>query len=193
MGVVVGTAVHNTTIFSGNLKYVVLAPYWNVPYSIVKNEMGRTAGYFSSRNMEIVGRYSDGLPIVRQKPGKNNALGKVKFLFPNSYNIYLHDTPSKSLFGQTDRAFSHGCIRLSDPTRLAYYFLDGYKGWNKAKIDETMSGTKETSVAIDTEVPVLIAYLTAFVDPQTGSMNFRKDVYGHDKKMASRMFGGSSN
>ncbi len=189
MGVVVGTAAHNTTIFSGTLKHVVLAPYWNVPYSIVKNEMGRTASYFSKRNMEIVGRYNDGLPMVRQKPGASNSLGRVKFLFPNSYNIYLHDTPSKGLFSQTDRAFSHGCIRLSDPKKLAYYFLDGYKGWTVEKIDATMNGSKETYVNIDEEVPVLIAYLTAWVDPANGDINFRKDLYGHDKKMASRLFG----
>lgn len=189
MGVVVGTTAHNTTIFSGNLKYVVMAPYWNVPYSIVKNEMGRSNAYFAKRNMEIVGRYKDGLPMVRQKPGPNNALGKVKFLFPNSYSIYLHDTPSKSAFDQSNRAFSHGCIRLSNPQKLAYYFLDGYKGYSKQKIDEAMNGKKETTVTIDEEIPVLIAYLTAFVDPVTGQVNFRKDIYGHDGKMAERMFG----
>jgi L,D-transpeptidase YcbB len=165
----------------------VLSPYWNVPYSIVKNEMGRSASYFSRRNMEIVGRYSDGLPMVRQKPGPSNALGRVKFLFPNSYNIYLHDTPSKSLFGQNTRAFSHGCIRVQDPVRLARFLLDKDTAWPPEKIDEGMKGNKEITITLDQPVPVFVGYFTVWVDGK-GKLHFRKDLYGHDKKMADRLF-----
>jgi murein L,D-transpeptidase YcbB/YkuD len=169
------------------MKYVVFAPYWNVPYSIVKNEMGRTAAYFNKRNMEIVGRYKDGLPMVRQKPGPGNSLGKVKFLFPNSYSIYLHDTPSKSLFGQNTRAFSHGCIRVSDPPKLAHWVLRFNPEWSYEKIEEGFNYTKETTVTIAKPIPVFIGYFTCWVD-QNGKLNFRKDIYGRDKKLADHLF-----
>ena len=111
MNIVVGKEQHATVIFTGKIKYVVFSPYWNVPPSILKNEIlpaiRRNPNYLAKHNMEWNGN------SVRQKPGPGNALGKVKFLFPNSYNIYLHDSPAKSLFGETKRAFSHGCIRVS--------------------------------------------------------------------------------
>lgn len=187
MAVVVGKPATNTAIFNGVMKYVVFAPYWNVPYSIVKNEMGRSAAYFSKRNMEIVGRYNDGLPMVRQKPGPANALGKVKFLFPNSYSIYLHDTPSKSLFGQNTRAFSHGCIRVADPFKLAHWVLRFNLEWPYEKIEEGFNYTKETTVTIAKPVPVFIGYFTSWVD-QNGKLNFRNDIYGRDKKLADHLF-----
>jgi L,D-transpeptidase YcbB len=121
MDIVVGKAANRTVIFSDELKHIVFSPYWNVPRSIVRNEilpaMKRNPTYLRRNNMEITG-YSADLPIVRQKPGKSNALGQVKFLFPNSYNIYFHDTPAKSLFSREKRAFSHGCIRLEQPFAL---------------------------------------------------------------------------
>ena len=187
MAVVVGKPATNTVIFNGMMKYVVFAPYWNVPYSIVKNEMGRTAAYFNKRNMEIVGRYRDGLPMVRQKPGPGNSLGKVKFLFPNSYSIYLHDTPSKSLFGQNTLAFSHGCIRVADPSRLAHWVLRFNQEWPYEKIEEAFDYKKETTVNIAKPVPVFIGYFTCWVD-QNGKLNFRKDIYGRDKKLADHLF-----
>src|SRR5690606_21988480 len=117
---------------SGDIKYVVFSPYWNVPASIVRNEIipaiNRNRNYISKSNMEITG-YSGGLPIVRQKPGPNNSLGLVKFLFPNSYNIYLHDTPAKSLFNESSRAFSHGCVRIAEPEKLARFLLQGDSTW----------------------------------------------------------------
>jgi murein L,D-transpeptidase YcbB/YkuD len=187
MAVVVGKPATNTAIFNGMMKYVVFAPYWNVPYSIVKNEMGRTAAYFNKRNMEIVGRYSDGLPMVRQKPGPGNSLGKVKFLFPNSYSIYLHDTPSKSLFGQNTRAFSHGCIRVADPSKLAHWVLRFNQEWPYEKIEKAFDYKKETTVTIAKPVPVFIGYFTCWVD-QNDKLNFRKDIYGRDKKLADHLF-----
>src|SRR5690606_25394960 len=114
MNVVVGKEGNNTTIFTGHLDQVVFSPYWNIPRSIVKNEilpaMQKNAGYLAGQNMEITEEGE--IPVIRQRPGPGNALGKVKFLFPNNFNIYFHDTPAKSLFSRDKRAFSHGCIRL---------------------------------------------------------------------------------
>ncbi len=111
MNVIVGKEGTGTVIFTGNLKYIVFSPYWNVPESIVKNEivpgMQRNSNYLASHNMEITGTRGD-LPVVRQLPGRDNSLGNVKFLFPNSYDIYLHDTPNRNLFSATNRNFSHG-------------------------------------------------------------------------------------
>lgn len=187
MAVVVGKPASNTVIFNGTMQYVVFAPYWNVPYSIVKNEMGRTASYFSKRNMEVVGKYGDGLPIVRQKPGPSNSLGRVKFLFPNSYSIYLHDTPSKSLFGETKRAFSHGCIRVQQPEKLAQWVLRNNPEWTNQKIAAALQLSKELTVNVANPIPVFIGYFTCWID-QEGRLNFRNDIYGHDEKLGNHLF-----
>jgi len=187
MAVVVGKPATTTVIFNGNMQYVVFAPYWNVPYSIAKNEMGRSASYFSKRNMEVVGHYSDGTPMVRQKPGPSNSLGKVKFLFPNSYSIYLHDTPSKGLFGQTTRAFSHGCIRIAEPEKMANWALRFNPEWTPEKIKEAMNASKEKTVTINKPIPVFVGYFTCWVD-SNGKLNFRNDLYGHDQKLADHLF-----
>ena len=185
MKIVAGSTAHNTVIFTGTLKNVVFSPYWNVPPSIYKKEilpaMRRDNNYLARHNME---RYGNG---VRQKPGPNNALGLVKFLFPNDYNIYLHDTPSKSLFGESRRAFSHGCIRLAEPEKLANFILRNDKNWDSGKIKKAMQSGKEKYVTVKDVVPVYIGYFTAWVDRQ-GKINFRDDIYGHDKKMAQQMF-----
>jgi L,D-transpeptidase YcbB len=190
MNVVVGSLQHNTVIFNGDLKYIVLSPYWNVPVSIVKNEImpgiKKNPDYIAKHNMEITG-YSGNVPIVRQKPGANNSLGKVKFLFPNSYNIYLHDTPAKSLFGETSRAFSHGCIRLGEPRKLAEFLLRHDSTWTKDKIEKGMNADKEKYITLPKPIPVFIGYFTAWVDSE-GMLNFRDDVYGHDAKLAEKMF-----
>jgi murein L,D-transpeptidase YcbB/YkuD len=190
MNVVVGKVGHNTMMFNGDLNQIVFSPYWNVPPSIVKNEilpaMGRNPNYIASQNMEVTGN-SGGLPEVRQKPGQGNALGKVKFLFPNSFNIYFHDTPSKSLFDREKRAFSHGCIRLSDPTKMAEYLLRNQSEWTPEKIQEAMNAGTEKYVKLQKPVPVIITYYTAWVDDK-GRMNFRDDIYKHDDKLAKKMF-----
>ena len=126
------------------------------------------------------------MPVIRQKPGAKNALGKVKFLFPNSHNIYFHDTPAKSLFEMRKRAFSHGCIRLSEPKKLAEYLLRNDPEWTSAKIDKAMNAGKESWVKLNEPVAVAITYFTAWVDKQ-GVLNFREDIYGHDKQMAKRI------
>jgi murein L,D-transpeptidase YcbB/YkuD len=206
--VVVGKPGANTVIFSNEVKYVVFAPYWNVPPGILQKEvlpaMRRNPGYLTRNHMEVV--TGNGKPvnagsinwskaslsnfpyIIRQLPGGANSLGKVKFLFPNEYNIYLHDTPSKGLFGENKRTFSHGCIRVSEPQHLAEWLLRNDSSWNKSKIVDAMNGSKEKFVTLKQRVPVYIGYFTAFVDSE-GRLNFRDDVYGHDAKLATTLFG----
>lgn len=190
MNIVVGTVANNSVIFNDELKYIVFAPYWNVPMSIARNEivpaMRRNKKYLARNNMEITG-YNKGVPVVRQKPGKHNALGLVKFLFPNSYSIYFHDTPSKSLFEREQRAFSHGCIRLQKPVELAKYLLRNQPEWTDEKMEEAMNGSKETWVTLPKAVPVMITYFTAWVDGDD-VIHFNKDVYKHDEKLAARLF-----
>ena len=181
MNVVVGKNQSKTVIFNGDIKYVVFAPYWNVPSSIIKNEIlpgiKRNANYLANHNMEWNGGN------VRQKPGKNNSLGLVKFLFPNSHSIYLHDSPAKSLFSETNRAFSHGCIRLAEPKKLATYLLRNDSSWNSRKIDSAMNAGKEKYVTLKKTLPVFIVYFTAWVSTETGQLNFRKDIYQRDGRL----------
>ncbi len=190
MNIVVGKAANKSVIFSDELKYVVFSPYWNIPRSIVRNEiypaMQRSSSYLRRKNMEVTG-YSGGLPNVRQKPGNDNALGNVKFIFPNSYNIYFHDTPSRSLFKKEERAFSHGCIRLQQPFDLAVYLLRNQPEWTNEKIKAAMNSSKEKWVTLDKTVAVFITYFTSWVDEQ-GLLHFTDDVYGHDKKLAAHLF-----
>ncbi len=191
MRVIVGSAANNTVIFSGNLKYIVFSPYWNVPESIVRKEilpaMQKNRNYISSHNMEVTG-YNGSLPIVRQKPGPANSLGLVKFLFPNSYSIYLHDTPNRNLFQQSGRGLSHGCIRIADPKKFAQYLLrEDSLTWTSSKIDTAMHLAKEKWVTLKQTVPVYLVYFTAWVD-KDGLLNFRKDIYGHDAKMNNKLF-----
>ncbi len=190
MNVVVGKEGHNTMMFSGDLNQVVFSPYWNVPPSIVKNEilpaLEGNPGYLASQNMEQVGT-EDGMPKIRQLPGPGNSLGKVKFLFPNSFNIYFHDTPAKSLFEKDKRAYSHGCIRLAEPEKMAQYLLRDQPEWTPEKIHAAMDSGNERFVKLKKPVPVLITYYTAWVD-QNGQLNFRDDIYDHDRKLASKMF-----
>lgn len=191
MNVVVGKEGHNTTIFTGNLNQVVFSPYWNVPQDIVEKEilpaMENDFDYLTRNEMEETGDSIDGLPVIRQLPGPKNSLGKVKFLFPNSFDIYFHDTPAKSLFNQARRAYSHGCIRLSDPEKMATYLLRDQKEWTPEKIDEAMNSGEEQIVKLKKPVPVLITYYTAWVD-EKGMLNFRDDIYDHDSNLSQKMF-----
>jgi murein L,D-transpeptidase YcbB/YkuD len=188
--VVVGKEGHSTMMFNGDLNQVVFSPYWNVPPSIVAKEilpaMEKNSNYIAKENMEITGN-DDGLPVVRQKPGPGNALGKVKFLFPNSFNIYFHDTPAKSLFEKDKRAYSHGCIRLREPEKLANYVLRNQPEWTPEKINEAMNSGEEKYVKVKDPIPVVITYYTAWVD-ENGRLNFREDIYGHDANLARKMF-----
>ncbi|HJS55600.1 MAG TPA: L,D-transpeptidase family protein [Chitinophagaceae bacterium] len=188
--VVVGKEGHSTMMFNGDLNQVVFSPYWNVPPSIVAKEilpeMEKNPNYLASENMEITGN-DDGLPVIRQKPGPGNALGKVKFLFPNSFNIYLHDTPAKSLFEKDKRAYSHGCIRVREPEKLANYVLRNQPEWTPEKISEAMNSGDEKYVKVKNPIPVVITYYTAWVD-ENNRLNFRHDIYGHDERLAQKMF-----
>ncbi len=190
MNVVVGKEGTTTMMFNGDLNQVVFSPYWNVPPSIVRKEilpaMEKNPGYLAAKNMETTGE-EGGLPVVRQKPGGSNALGRVKFLFPNSFNIYFHDTPEKSLFEKDKRAYSHGCIRLSDPVWMANWLLRDDPQWTPEKIDAAMNSGDEKFVKLKKPVPVIIMYYTAWVD-QNGQLNFRDDIYKHDETLSKKMF-----
>src|SRR5687768_10107884 len=183
MPVAVGKEGTNTTMFSGEMNQVVFSPYWNIPASIVRNEilpkMKSDPNYLKSRNMEIVGKKNDSLPSIRQLPGKENSLGKVKFLFPNRYDIYLHDTNSKDIFKKDKRDVSHGCIRLSDAEKLANYLLRGNSAWTPEKVKAAMNAQKEQYVKLNATMPVTITYYTTWVD-ENGQLNFRDDVYAND-------------
>lgn len=185
MNVVVGQTMHKTAIFNGDLKYVVFSPYWNVPPGILSKEIlpciKRDPNYLKKHNMEWNGSG------VRQKPGPANSLGKVKFLFPNSFNIYLHDTPAKTLFGEDQRAFSHGCIRLSEPEKLAVYLLRNRPEWTTENIKASMNSGTEKYVTLSETVPVYITYFTSWVDKK-GKINFRNDVYKRDETVAKMIF-----
>jgi murein L,D-transpeptidase YcbB/YkuD len=193
MPVVVGKEGHNTMMFTGNLSQVVFSPYWNVPPSIVKKEilpaMDRNPNYLVQQHMEITGN-EGGLPSIRQLPGEKNSLGRVKFLFPNSFDIYFHDTPAKSLFSKEKRAYSHGCIRLSDPVKMANYVLTGDPKWTADAIETAMNSGNEQFVKVKDPIPVLITYYTAWVD-ENNQLHFADDIYGHDKNVAGKMFVGA--
>ncbi len=207
MDVIVGSAYGNrhTPVFTGTMRSVVFQPYWDVPPSIARREevprIRRDAGYASRQNLEIVNGGDVGATIypltstnldrvvagtlrLRQRPGPGNALGAVKFVFPNDYNVYLHGTPAQRLFAEARRDFSHGCIRTSDPPRLAEYVLQGQPGWDAARISAAMrDGAPSVRVAIDRPIPVYILYTTVVADDE-GRTNFLPDIYGHDRTLA---------
>ena len=188
MGVVVGKEGHHTAMFKGDLNQVVFSPYWNVTTTIAKEEIfpaiAKNPNYLATHNMELTPGGG-----VRQLPGPKNSLGRVKFLFPNSFNIYFHDTPAKALFSKDKRAYSHGCIRLSDPVKFAQYLLRNQPEWTPERQEAAMNSGKETFVKINKSVPVIITYYTAWVD-ENGVLNFRDDIYKQDADLAKRMFTG---
>lgn len=190
MPVIVGREGTNTVMFSGDINEIVFNPSWKIPASIVKNEimpaLKKDPNYLKKNNMEQTGK-NDSVPVIRQLPGKDNALGRMKFLFPNSHDIYLHDTPDKNLFARKDRALSHGCIRVADANKLAAYLLEGQSDWTKEKIQNMAKSNKEEHVKLKNTHPVTLTYYTAWVD-EGGLMNFRSDVYGHDKDARNKMF-----
>lgn len=183
--VVVGKTMNKTVIFSAPMKYIVFSPYWNIPSSIKKNEIlpgiAKNPNYLAEHNMEWNGNN------IRQKPGPKNSLGLIKFLFPNSNDIYLHDTPSKSLFERETRAFSHGCIRLAKPKELAIEILKDDPEWTPEKIEEAMNSGKETWYTLKNKIPVYIGYFTAWVDNEN-QIHFYDDIYKRDEKLASLLF-----
>jgi len=189
MPVIVGSASKNTIIFSDRMRYIVFSPYWNVPPSIVRAEIlpgiRNNSNYLASKNMEIT-THGD-LPTIRQLPGTSNSLGLVKFLFPNPYNIYLHDTPGKHLFAKQNRSLSHGCVRLGDARKMAGYLLRNDASWTAIKIDSAMHQQKEKWVTLKKTMPVFIAYFTSWVD-SNGVLQFRKDIYNLDTQLEQLFF-----
>lgn len=185
MRIVAGKPTSRTPMFTGTMTHLVLNPYWNVPPNILRNEVlphiRRDPRYLAKQNME---RLPGGK--VRQRPGPNNALGKVKFLFPNRFDVYLHDTPSRSLFSRSVRTFSHGCIRVEKPLDLAEYLLKDDPAWTREKIEKATGDRRERWVQIPNPLPVHLVYWTAWVD-EAGVTQFRKDVYGRDKPLAEEL------
>jgi murein L,D-transpeptidase YcbB/YkuD len=202
MKIVVGKAYghHNTPVFSDSMQYVVFRPYWEVPPSITRAEMVphvvRDPDYFANKGFEVVdskrnvvstntvtpevlGRIRAGKFFVRQKPGPKNALGLVKFVFPNSYNVYMHDTPATEFFAKSRRDFSHGCIRLEKPAELAAWVLRDNPGWTPDRILAAMNGTATLRVNLAHPIPVFIVYATVIV-LEDGVVHFYDDIYGHD-------------
>ncbi len=183
--VVVGKMMTQTVIFAGKMSYLVFSPYWNLPKNIIEEEvkpgLEKNKNYLKTHNME----WNNGQ--VRQLPGKNNSLGLVKFMFPNSNEIYLHDTPSKNLFSKENRAFSHGCVRVSRARDLAITLLENDEDWNEEKIDKAMHAGKESIYKLKEKIPVHIGYFTAWVD-DLGNINFYEDVYERDDRLAVLLF-----
>jgi len=204
--VVVGKEHHETPVFTSDIKYLVFNPTWTVPYSIASKEilpkLKRDSLYLQNRNMTLLrgdkvidpstidfNEYSRGnFPFtIRQEPGPNNALGIVKFIFPNKYAVYLHDTPSKSYFGKSERAFSHGCVRVQNPLVLAEQLL-GKQGYDRNKIDSILKTKKLKNVNLKEPMTVMIMYWTCYEDREEGKMYFYRDIYGRDKKILSELY-----
>jgi L,D-transpeptidase YcbB len=190
MPVIVGKEGSGTVMFSSQVNRIVFSPVWNIPESIVRDEMipkmKSDPGYLKKNNIVVV-KQNDSIPQLKELPGKTNPLGKAKFLFPNTHDIYLHDTPDKTAFANPNRTLSHGCIRVADATKLAEFLLRDQSDWNAQKIQQAMNSGKEQTVDLKTKRPVSITYLTAWVGTD-GQMNFRPDVYNHDKDAIEKMF-----
>lgn len=202
MEVIVGRAVRTQTpVFADEMTHLIFRPYWNVPRSILRNEVlpavARDPGYLARHDMEIVsGPGDDAKPVaatpealeaaragalrIRQRPGPKNSLGLVKFIFPNDDNVYLHGTPARELFARSRRDFSHGCVRVQNPPALAQWLLKDQPAWHAERIAAAMEGTKTQQANLSAPVPVLLYYLTAAVSPDDGLLHFADDIYGHD-------------
>jgi murein L,D-transpeptidase YcbB/YkuD len=184
MNAVVGKEFTKTPFFAAKMTDIVLNPWWNVPDSIARKELWpkqqRDSSYFAREHMVVTnGR-------IRQRPGPWNALGRIKFNLPNRYDVYLHDTPSKSLFERAFRAFSHGCIRVQKPRELALLLLDDQPQWTPECIDATIEAGVERSVPLTAPVPVFVLYWTALVGDD-GHMEFYRDHYGEDAAIAAAL------
>jgi murein L,D-transpeptidase YcbB/YkuD len=202
MRVVVGAPDNETPIFADQMTHVVFSPYWNVPPGIAKDETipraERDPGFLARNNMEVVGASgavvdpdsvdwsnASGLRI-RQRPGSGNALGGVKFIFPNNFDVYLHDTNATTLFDRLERGLSHGCVRVEEPLKLAQYVLRDQPEWTPEAIDAAMKSGQEKHVKLKEQIPVYIVYKTAWV--HDGGVRFLKDLYGHDADQAAKLF-----
>jgi len=202
MRVVVGEPGNETPIFADQMTHVVFSPYWNVPEGIAKDEtIPRAAsdpGFLTRNNMEVVGPSGEVVDPgsvdwsnakgyrVRQRPGSGNALGGVKFMFPNNFDVYLHDTNATTLFDRIERGLSHGCVRVEEPHKLAQYVLRDQPEWTAEAIDAAMKSGSEKHVKLKTQIPVYIVYKTAWV--HDGGVRFLKDLYGHDADQTAKLW-----
>lgn len=219
MNVIVGKArtknndkAQQTPVFTEKLSFLVFSPYWNIPNSILTKEilplLAQKPDYLQRNHMEIVANFSNdaiALPInaenitslknghlkLRQRPGKHNALGHIKFIFPNAYKVYLHDTPTLSLFKRPQRDFSHGCIRVENPSALAQFVLQNQPEWDDIKIRKAMTANVPLTVNVKRNIPVLIFYITALAT-KTG-VSFYPDIYNHDHTLKSALAERSQN
>jgi L,D-transpeptidase YcbB len=205
MDVIVGKSFDSTQtpVFAADMSYLIFRPYWEVPYSIALKEVVPGArshpADIERRQMEIVSGSGDSATVMpntadnvelvakgtlrlRQRPGPNNSLGLVKFMMPNSYNVYLHSTPAQSLFAETRRDFSHGCVRVSDPVGLAQYVLRDSPGWTREKILAAMNASQPLTVTLKERIRVFIVYGTA-IATEKGNVLFFDDIYRHDARL----------
>jgi murein L,D-transpeptidase YcbB/YkuD len=186
------------------MTYLVLNPTWTVPPGILANDtlpaVRRDPSYLKRQRMQVIDHQGRVVPassidwskvstrgfpyMLRQDPGPDNALGRVKFIFPNAHAVYLHDTPKRDLFAKSERAFSSGCIRVENPLELAALLLEGQKGWDRVAIDRAVAEGTTRTVTLAKPVPVLLVYLTAWVD-RDSKLQFRGDLYGRDPKVAA--------
>ena len=203
MRAIVGSKEDPTPVLKSAIAYLVFSPYWNIPLSIATEELvpkiRKNPRYLQTENIEVVRGSGEKAQVLdpskidwekssenpdyhlRQKPGAKNALGLVKFIFPNPYDVYLHDTPSDNLFARLTRTLSHGCVRVEKPADLAAYLLQDQTEWTPERIDDAMHAEKEKKVPLKTPLPVYLLYWTAWTDAE-GNINFRDDVYGYDEK-----------
>jgi murein L,D-transpeptidase YcbB/YkuD len=202
MRVVVGKPDSQTPIFNDEMTYVVFSPFWNVPGTIAQNEtlpsVVKDPGFLTRNNMDVVDKagntvdpstidLSDATAYrFRQRPGTGNSLGLVKFMFPNQYDVYLHDTPADSLFERAARSLSHGCVRVEQPEALAKYVLGDQPEWTPERISEAMHAGEEKTVKLKHALPVYLGYWTARVRPD-GLVQFRRDVYDVDNRLTARL------
>jgi murein L,D-transpeptidase YcbB/YkuD len=205
MDVIVGRGLNRQTpVFVEKMEYLIFRPYWNAPSSILRGEilpaLRREPDYLQRHDMEIVSGGGDDartVPLtedslaqlqqgrlrVRQRPGPRNALGLVKFIFPNDVNVYLHDTPAPELFSRSRRDFSHGCVRVQDPVALAEWALKGQEAWDRDRILAAMNARRPQQVNLKQPIQVILFYITAVVMPDDGSIHFAEDIYDHDTKL----------
>ena len=190
MRVVVGAPKHNTPMMTAEVQAVTFNPPWNVPLSIVKNEiapkLARDPGYLAREQLKVVGKYDNGLPMLQQAAGPKSALGRVKFESPNEFAVFLHVAPIRGGFSRAVRLLCRGCIRLERPLELAKLLLEDNPEWPESRMQEAIAGGKTVRVGLPQSIPMYLLYWTAFVDPQ-GGVNFREDIYDWDARLVTAL------
>jgi murein L,D-transpeptidase YcbB/YkuD len=204
MPVIVGRRSWPTPVFSDQLEYIVLNPWWSVPKSIARDELMPKVrgnpdfleregyvltdadGNVANLEPEQLAGVSHRTHFLRQLPGPGNALGKMKFLFPNRWDVYLHDTPGRHLFSRAERTFSHGCVRVSRPAELAAFLVEGDPQWSTERIDKLLGKGPDKWLRLGSSVPIYLTYFTASVDAD-GGLVFHPDAYGHDERLATAL------